>query len=110
MRKCNCSGHCGPQPLNRREFIGLVGAGAAATLLGTPAWGAFELPADELQRWRRDLFSPAQPRLYYSYTHTDARTSVIREAGIFSYDGSSPGLAANTVAPRYLVQDRAQGR
>ena len=50
MRKCNCSGHCGPQPLNRREFIGLVGAGAAATLLGSPAWAAFELPADELQR------------------------------------------------------------
>ena len=35
MRKCNCSGHCGPQPLNRREFIGLVGAGAATTLLGS---------------------------------------------------------------------------
>src|ERR1039458_208852 len=73
MRKCNCSGHCGPQPLNRREFIGLVGVGAAATLLGNPAWGAFELPADELQRWRRDLFAPAQPRLYYSDKHTDAR-------------------------------------
>jgi uncharacterized protein (DUF608 family) len=73
MRKCNCSGHCGPQPLNRREFIGLVGAGAAATLLGSPAWGAFELPADELQRWRRDLFAPAQPRLYSSDKHTDAR-------------------------------------
>src|ERR1039458_7647874 len=73
MRKCNCSGHCGPQPLNRREFLGLVGAGAAATLLGSPAWGAFELPADELQRWRRDLFVPAPPRLYYSDKHTDAR-------------------------------------
>ena len=73
MRKCNCSGHCGPQPLNRREFIGLVGVGAAATLLGNPAWGAFELPADELQRWRRDLFAPAQPRLYYSDKHMDAR-------------------------------------
>ena len=73
MRKCNCSGHCGPQALNRREFIGLVGAGAAATLFGSPAWGAFELPADELQRWRRELFAPAQPRLYSSDKHTDAR-------------------------------------
>ena len=73
MRKCNCSGHCGPQGINRREFIGLVGAGAAATLLGSPAWGAFELPADELERWRRELFAPAKPRLYLSGKHTDAR-------------------------------------
>src|ERR1035437_3305076 len=73
MRKCNCAGHCGPQPLNRREFLGLVGAGAAATLLGNTAWGAFELPADDLQRWRRELFAPAKPRLYYSDRHTDAR-------------------------------------
>ena len=73
MRKCNCSGNCGSSNLNRREFIGLVGAGAAATLFGSPAWGAFELPADELQRWRRDLFAPAKPRLYLSGKHTDAR-------------------------------------
>ena len=78
--------------------------------MGSPAWRALELPADELQRWRRDLFAPAKPRLYYSDKHTDARTGVIREAGVFSYDGSSPGLAANTVAPRYLVQGRAEGR
>ena len=73
MHKCNCSGHCGPENLNRREFIGLVGAGAAATLLGGPAWGAFELPADELARWRRELFAPAKPRLYLSGKHTDVR-------------------------------------
>ena len=75
-RKCNCSGNCGPQPLNRREFLGLVGAGAAATLLGPTAWGAFELPADELDRWRRDLLAPAQPRRYLSDKHTDARMHV----------------------------------
>jgi len=73
MRKCNCSGNCGPDYLNRREFIGLVGAGAAATLLGSPAWGAFELPTDDWQRWRRELFAPARPRLYLSDQHTDAR-------------------------------------
>src|ERR1035437_7879358 len=73
MRKCNCSGHCGPQPLNRREFIGLGGAGTAATLLGNAAWGAFELPAEDLQRWRRELFAPVKPRLYLSDKHTDAR-------------------------------------
>src|ERR1017187_448108 len=75
MRKCNCSGNCGPQTnnLTRREFIELVGAGAAATMLASPAWGAFELPGDELERWRRDLLAPAKPRLYTSDKHTDAR-------------------------------------
>jgi len=74
MRKCNCSGHCGPQyyDLSRRDFLGLVGAGAAS-LLATPAWGAFALPSDEWERWRRELFAPAFPRLYLSDKHTDAR-------------------------------------
>ncbi len=74
MRKCNCSGNCGPQSngLNRREFIGLVGAGTAALLAG-PAWGAFELPPDELARWRRELYAPAESRRYLSDRHTDAR-------------------------------------
>jgi len=74
MRKCNCSGTCGPQgsELSRRDFIGLMGAGTTA-LLTAPAWGAFELPADELERWRRELFAPAKPRVYLSDRHTDAR-------------------------------------
>jgi len=58
--------------LSRREFIGLVGAGTAA-LLSAPAWGAFELAPEELARWRRQLFAPAQPRVYLSERHTDAR-------------------------------------
>ncbi len=58
--------------LSRREFIGLVGAGTTA-LLTAPAWGAFELPPDELERWRRELFAPAKPRVYLSDRHTDAR-------------------------------------
>jgi uncharacterized protein (DUF608 family) len=73
MRKCNCSGTCGPQSLNRREFLGLVGAGTAATLLATPAWRAFELPANDLKQWRQTLFAPTSPRLYLSDKHTDAR-------------------------------------
>ena len=73
MRKCNCSGHCGPQGLNRRDFIGLIGAGAAATMFGTPAWAAFDLPAAELEQWRRELLAPAQPRRYLSGKHKDAR-------------------------------------
>src|ERR1051325_3287920 len=76
MRNCNCSGNCGPQnrnPLTRRDVLGLVGAGTAATLLAHPAWGAFELPADELERWRRELFASVKSRLYLSAKHTDAR-------------------------------------
>lgn len=75
VRKCNCSGHCGPQAtqLSRRDFIGLVGAGTATALLASPAWAAFDLPADELDRWRETLFAPTQPRRYVSDRHTDAR-------------------------------------
>ncbi|MHB8521702.1 MAG: GH116 family glycosyl hydrolase [Limisphaerales bacterium] len=75
MRKCNCSGTCGPQTdgLTRREFIGLVGAGAATILLEPPVFGAWQLPGDELERWKRSLHEPASPRVYRSDVHTDAR-------------------------------------
>jgi len=74
MRKCHCAGHCGPAPIDysRREFLGLLGTGAAA-LIARPALGAFELPADEWERWRRQLLAPASPRRYSSDRHTDAR-------------------------------------
>jgi uncharacterized protein (DUF608 family) len=76
MRKCNCSGNCGPQTdgLTRREFIELAAAGTAGALLTNPALGAaFELPPEELQKWTRELFAPSKPRVYVSGQHTDAR-------------------------------------
>lgn len=75
MRKCNCSGACGSQDdgLSRREFIGWVGAGTATALLPSSAWADFELPSEELARWKKDLLGPAAPRLYKSGLHTDAR-------------------------------------
>ena len=74
MRKCNCSGNCGPQGggINRREFLGWVGTGAAATFLTGPAWGA-QLAPEDLERWKRSLLEPSPPRRYSSDTHTDAR-------------------------------------
>jgi uncharacterized protein (DUF608 family) len=76
IRQCHCSGHCAPQNngLTRREFLELAAAGTAGALVSNPAWGAtYELPADEWQKWKRELFAPAQPRLYRSDTHKDAR-------------------------------------
>jgi len=76
MRKCNCSGHCGT-PSNyftRREFLELAAAGTASVFLAGPAQGAsFELPADEYEKWKRDLLGPAKPRVYLSDQHADAR-------------------------------------
>jgi non-lysosomal glucosylceramidase len=76
-RKCNCAGGCGPQAndVTRREFIELVGAGAAGAIFGASAWNgrAAALPPAELERWKRALLEPASPRVYRSDTHTDAR-------------------------------------
>jgi non-lysosomal glucosylceramidase len=75
MRKCNCSGHCGPPStfLTRRDFLGIMGAGAAGTLLAGAAWGKVELTAEEVQRLRQDSLVPGKPRRYFSDKHTDAR-------------------------------------
>src|SRR5580704_5853619 len=59
--------------LPRRHFLKTIGAGALATFFAGPAWGAFELSADEIDRWKRSLFQPSGPRLYFSDKHTDAR-------------------------------------
>jgi non-lysosomal glucosylceramidase len=76
IRKCNCSGNCAPQQpglISRRDFLERLSAGGAAALLVGPAWGAFELPASEWERWRRELLGASAPRRYLSATHTDAR-------------------------------------
>src|SRR5215469_9368919 len=75
MRKCNCSGNCASSgsALSRRDFLGLVGAGSAAALVGSSAWASFSLPPDELEMWEHALFQPAAPRRYFSDRHTDAR-------------------------------------
>ena len=75
VRKCNCSGQCGT-PSNyftRREFLGIIGAGTAGTLMAGPAWAKGELTAEEVQRLRQALLVPDKPRLYFSDKHTDAR-------------------------------------
>ena len=75
MRKCNCSGNCYPQSdgFSRRQFLGMVGTGVAMSLVGPSAWGAFELPSDELAQWKRSLTAVGAPRIYTSDIHTDAR-------------------------------------
>ncbi len=74
-RKCQCAGHCSSSKnsLSRREFLGMLGAGSAAVLLPFPAFADFDLPADQLEQWKRSLRAPAAPRRYSSETHKDAR-------------------------------------
>ena len=74
-RKCDCAGGCGPQPddgVTRREFLTLVGAGAAgAVLAASPDRAAAE--AAELAEWKRALGRPSGAPVYRSDKHTDAR-------------------------------------
>jgi uncharacterized protein (DUF608 family) len=78
-RDCNCSGRCcGGQDdgVNRRDFISLVGAGAATAALAGPAWADWvqqQVPAEELARWKKSLREPSLPRVYRSGVHGDAR-------------------------------------
>jgi non-lysosomal glucosylceramidase len=75
MRKCDCSGNCNPQSdgFSRRQFLGLVGTGVAMSLAGPSAWGAFELPSGELDRWKGSLSAAGGPGEYLSDVHMDAR-------------------------------------
>ena len=78
-RKCKCSGPCGPQSpgandVSRREFITLVGVGAAGALLPLPlAAQAQATPASDAQisEWLRNVRQPGAPLVYRSDTHTD---------------------------------------
>lgn len=77
-RNCKCSGVCGPpgDGVTRREFITLVGVGAAGTLLAQSgaAWGDAAPASDaHLTEWLRNVRQPGAPRVYRSDTHTDAR-------------------------------------
>jgi non-lysosomal glucosylceramidase len=77
-RKCNCSGHCGSPAadVTRREFIEIVGAGAAGAVLSASAWAAraaAKTSPEDLERWKRALLESAPPRVYRSDLHTDAR-------------------------------------
>ena len=62
-----------PNGVPRRRFLKAIGAGTFATLFAGPAWGEFELSADELTRWKNSLLQPSGPRVFLSDRHTDAR-------------------------------------
>jgi uncharacterized protein (DUF608 family) len=62
--------------VSRREFIELVGIGAAGAVLAGSAAGSgenTEQRAESLARWKKALFEPAPARVYDSGTHADAR-------------------------------------
>ena len=76
-RKCHCSGGCcgAPSDVNRRDFLTLVGAGAATTALSGTAWAEWldrQQSDEERERWRKSLMERA-PRVYRSGVHADAR-------------------------------------
>src|SRR5438132_325521 len=81
-RNCNCAGgNCGPElpqndGLTRREFIQLVGVGAAGAMIasGVDALAAMTPgQKEELAKWKQALHQPSPPRRYRSDIHKDAR-------------------------------------
>jgi non-lysosomal glucosylceramidase len=79
VRKCNCSGGCCATPtsgVSRREFLTLIGAGAATTALGAQAWATWladHTSPEELAKWKKALMQAAAPTVYRSGVNGDAR-------------------------------------
>jgi uncharacterized protein (DUF608 family) len=75
-RKCKCAGGCVPQvepEVSRREFIALVGLGAAGALTGDGSAASAAQQEAQLRAWKADLMKPAKPRRYQSGRHRDVR-------------------------------------
>lgn len=78
-RQCQCAGGCrGSQTdgVNRRDFLALIGVGAATTAIGSQAWADFlqsHASPEELARWKKALMQATSPTVYRSGVHTDAR-------------------------------------
>lgn len=79
VRQCKCSGGCcGSQTdgVSRRNFLALIGVGAATTAIGGQAWADWlqsHTSPEELARWKKTLMDVAPPTVYRSGVHTDAR-------------------------------------
>ncbi len=79
VRKCKCAGGCcGPQTdgVNRRDFLTVIGAGAATAAAGGPALADLlqsQTSPEELARWKKALMEPASVRVYKSGVNDDAR-------------------------------------
>ena len=79
-RQCKCSGGCCGTPtedVNRRDFLTLIGAGAASAAIGGQAWADWlqkQMSPEELERWKKELMQPtSQQRLPFGPSTTDAR-------------------------------------
>ena len=77
--ECQCSGGCcGSQSngVSRRDFLTLIGAGAATAALGAQAWANWlesHSSPEELARWKKALMQASSPNVYRAGIHNDAR-------------------------------------
>ena len=74
-----CSGGCcgvKANDVSRRDFLTLIGAGAATAAIGSQAWANWlqqHSSPEELERWKKALMLPSPKRVYRSGVNTDAR-------------------------------------